>query len=75
MAKHVCPVCETVYVEKGTLQLEVINQVKQYESWECPSCSYRFMALSDVQELLDILMGKDAPSLMAHIQIHNIMQS
>jgi Zn ribbon nucleic-acid-binding protein len=74
MAKHVCPVCETVYVEKGTLQLEVINQVKQYECWECPTCGYKFMSLSDVQELFDILMGKDAPSIMDHIQVrHNVL--
>jgi hypothetical protein len=71
MAKHVCPVCETVHAEKGSLELEVINQVTHYECWECPSCGYKFMAVSDVQELLDKLMGSDAPKLTTHIRTHS----
>lgn len=72
MAKHVCPVCETVYAEKGLLQLKIINQRIQYECWKCPSCSYRFMSVFDVQDLLDKLMRRDAPQIMSYIQDQNI---
>ena len=68
MAKHVCPVCETVHADKGILQLEDINQLIQYECWECPSCGYKFMAVVDTQELLDKLMGRDAPKIVTHLQ-------
>jgi len=71
VAKHVCPVCETVHAEKGILRLEVLDQLIQYESWECPSCGYRFIAVADVQDLLNNLMGRDAPKIIAHIRVHN----
>ena len=68
MAKHVCPVCETVHAEKGFLQIEVMNQPLQYEFWKCPSCGYRFVAVADVQDLLDHLMRSAAPQLLARIR-------
>ena len=71
MAKHVCPVCETVYAERGVLKLETINQSIQYENWSCPSCNYRFMAVSDVQNILETIAGKDAPKVMVHLQVQN----
>lgn len=52
MGKHVCPVCETVHAEKGTLTLENGTRSKECESWECPKCGYIFISLTDLQELL-----------------------
>ena len=53
MGKHVCPVCETVYAQKGVLKVESEDQSNEYESWRCTNCDYRFISLTDLQDLLD----------------------
>ena len=54
MAKHVCPVCETVHAVKGSVILESGSLSKECETWECPVCEYRFVSVSDLTGLVVI---------------------
>ena len=51
MAKHVCPICEDVYAQPGTVVIrsDVMNQ--EHEAWYCPECAYAFIAVSDAQKV------------------------
>lgn len=68
MGKHVCPICETVYATKGSLEVELAGALSHYECWECASCGYRFISMDDLQHILAKLCGKDTPKILFRSQ-------
>ncbi len=72
MGKHVCPVCETVYAQRGILEVEIKTLSLEYECWQCPSCSYKFVSLTDIQEIISKLKVENPPKLRFRVVAESV---
>lgn len=61
MAKHVCPICEDVYAQPGSVVVRSERTNQQHEAWHCPECSYSFIAVADAEKIAVLAAGPDSP--------------
>jgi len=54
MGKHVCPICEDVYAQRGEVTATTNDTQDVYEAWHCPACNYAFVGYADVEKLTAI---------------------
>lgn len=51
MAKHVCPICEDVYAQPGTVVAIGDHGEQRHEAWHCPQCGYAFVSYHDAEKM------------------------